>query len=170
MKYYSGIGARSSPLDICKLMANYAEYLVSIGYILRSGGASGADNAFETGCDAGNGRKEIYLPWPEYNGNKSTFYDIPPYAYQLAAEIHPVWNKLKFSVKNLHARNCQILLGKDLKTPSEFVVCWTPGGKICGGTATAINLALKNNIPVYNLAIKLDKEILDRDLENLKQT
>jgi len=46
-----------------------------------------------------------------------------------------------------------------LKTPSKFLVCWTPSGAIVGGSATAINLSIKCGIPVFNLAKEKD---LDR--------
>jgi hypothetical protein len=44
-----------------------------------------------------------------------------------------------------------IILGKNLDEPVKFVVCWTPGGKVVGGTGVAIQIAHKNNIPVINL-------------------
>jgi hypothetical protein len=44
-------------------------------------------------------------------------------------------------------------LGGDLKTPSSFLVCWTPNGEDVGGTRTAIVLARKNNIEILNLGI-----------------
>jgi tRNA A37 N6-isopentenylltransferase MiaA len=37
----------------------------------------------------------------------------------------------------------------------QKVICWTPGGKTVGGTATAIRLAERNQIEVINLAITL---------------
>ena len=57
-------------------------------------------------------------------------------------------------------RNVYQVLGKDLNTPSEFVICWTPDGAETanersiktGGTGFAIALADSLGIPVYNLA------------------
>jgi hypothetical protein len=159
-KYYTGIGSREAPQDALKQMEALAGRLARYGYVLRSGGAPGADSAFENGC--GSGSKEIYLPWAYFNNNPSHLYEITNEALSLAATIHPAWNNLSYPVQKLHARNCYQVLGKDLKTPSEFVVCWTVGGKVKGGTATAINLAKKFNIQVYNLALLQDRiDLLD---------
>lgn len=47
---------------------------------------------------------------------------------------------------------CQIL-GADLHTPVQMVICWTKGGKLVGGTAQALRIARANNIPIFNLAL-----------------
>lgn len=155
---YTGIGSRVTPSDYQCLMRDIARVLAERGYILRSGGADGADTAFEKGCDDKNGKKEIYLPWKGFNGNKSKLFEQLPYAFELASQIHPAWDYLKMPVKKLMARNCHICLGGLLETPSEFIICWTRGGKTLGGTALAINLAKNNNIPIFNLAIEEDKK------------
>jgi len=49
-------------------------------------------------------------------------------------------------------------MGYDLKTPSKFVLCWTPDGciskqtrnKNTGGTGQAIAYASENGIPIFN--------------------
>lgn len=56
---YTGIGSRETPPEIQEIMTNYARKLDKLGFILRSGGAMGADTAFEKGST----NKEIYLPW-----------------------------------------------------------------------------------------------------------
>jgi predicted Rossmann fold nucleotide-binding protein DprA/Smf involved in DNA uptake len=47
VKYYAGIGSRETPLPLKTTISYIANYLNSQGYILRSGGAPGADNMFE---------------------------------------------------------------------------------------------------------------------------
>lgn len=157
-KYYAGIGSRETPIEISELMFKAASGLSQINYILRSGGADGADLAFEKGCDYTKGKKEIYIPWKGFNNSDSSLYNISQEAFDLASEIHPAWSRLSFGAKKLHARNCYQILGGDLKTPCDFVICWTKDGEPVGGTRTAIILAQKNNISVYNLAIKEDFE------------
>ena len=49
-KYYAGVGSRSTPMHIQKLFEEIAATLAQNGYVLRSGGAEGADVAFERGC------------------------------------------------------------------------------------------------------------------------
>lgn len=149
--YYAGIGARKTPKNILELMSNIGEHYAKCGFILRSGGADGADKAFEIGCDRVNGKKEIYLPWKGFNGSTSEFILSSNEAYKIASEFHPSWDYLKSSVKGLHARNTHQILGSDLKTPSKFVVCWTEKGLDIGGTAQAIRLARGSGIKVFNI-------------------
>jgi len=49
MKFYSGIGSRTTPLEVQALCTRIAAQLEKAGYVLRSGGAEGADKAFAAG-------------------------------------------------------------------------------------------------------------------------
>ena len=155
-KFYTGIGSRKTPKDILEFMTKQAKLLQYHGYTLRSGGANGADTAFETGIN----NKDIYLPWQHFNNNLSTEYtELCKGAFDIAAVTHPYWSSLSGVVKKLMARNVYQVLGKDLNSPSEFVLCWTPDGcesskeynKHTGGTGLAISVACNYGIPVYNL-------------------
>lgn len=75
------------------------------------------------------------------------------------------WNRCNDWAKGMHSRNCHQIFGYDLKSPVDAVICWTPNGNIQGGTATAIKLALKANIPVFNLGRK-DQDVV---LEEIRQ-
>lgn len=145
---YTGIGSRETPPEILAKMTQIATYLASRDYYLRSGGAPGADSAFEDG--AGD-KKQIFLPWRGFNGNKSNLFEIHPDAFETASRIHPAWDRCSQAAKKLHARNVHQVLGCNLNDPSEFVVCWTKDGEAVGGTATAIKLALHIGISVFNL-------------------
>jgi hypothetical protein len=48
-KFYTGVGSRKTPPHILKVMRQLATKLNSDGWVLRSGGADGADTAFEQG-------------------------------------------------------------------------------------------------------------------------
>ena len=74
---YTGIGSRETPLEYIQLFIRIAEYLASVGYTLRSGGANGADLAFEIGCDNKQGKKEIYIPWYSFNNSDSMLFHTP---------------------------------------------------------------------------------------------
>lgn len=147
MKYYAGIGSRETPKDAYDWMVDTGYRLEDLGYTLRSGGADGADTAFEMIVN----RKEIFLPWEGFNNNPSPYYVIPPDAFIIAAKYHPYYMKLKDSVKALMARNVQQVLGPTLDNHSEFVLCWTKDGKASGGTGQAIRIAEAYNIPVFNI-------------------
>jgi len=154
MKKYAGVGSRETPPEILNKMTEIAERLASYDWLLRSGGADGADLAFEAGCDKVGGMKEIFLPWQGFNKSASTLYTPSQDALILASTIHPAWNKLSYGSKKLHARNCHQVLGEDLDKPVDLVVCWTPKGKETGGTATAIKLAKMYKIRIINLAVE----------------
>lgn len=157
MKLYAGIGARDTPVGVKNAMIMIASGLQSKGYILRSGGANGADSAFEFGADKD---KEIFLPWRGYNDNTSTLYNPTHDTKTIAAKFHPSWGRCSHGVRKLHGRNVHIVLGADLNTPVEFVVCWTKDGKDSGGTGMAIRVAKHYNIPVYNLHNVIDCGII----------
>ena len=154
-KYYTGIGARKTPEDILDLMTKVARYFHFEKYILRSGGADGADKAFELGAGE---NKEIFLPWKGFNDSTAPFVELTEEAYKIAEECHPSWNTCKDIVRKFHTRNVFQILGRDLKTPSDFVICWTRNGKFIGGTAQSIRIARKFEVPVFNLGIEEDKE------------
>lgn len=174
MKYWTGIGSRETPGLILAVMSDIARHLGSRGYILRSGAADGADSAFEDGADEvakdpdGEAvsshmtgeylghwwrHKEIYLPKRGFNNHASVHYDQCLAAVDMAKEIHPNWAACSDFSRRAHARNVHQVLGQLLNQPSEFVVCWTKGGKAVDGTRTAIKVAEQNGIEVINLAM-----------------
>lgn len=152
-RYYAGIGSRATPAYMCTRLYHIAKYLTLKGYTLRSGGADGADVAFEQGCDSLLGNKEIFLPWKQFNNNTSELHNPTAAALELAEKIHPAWHNCTQGARKLHARNTHQILGIDLKTPVSFVLCWTHDR---GGTKQATRLADKLNIPIINLYTDYD--------------
>ncbi|MGI4814750.1 MAG: hypothetical protein ACRYGG_15665, partial [Janthinobacterium lividum] len=125
---YAGIGARATPSFSINIMNKFGKFMGSNGHVLRSGAAYGADAAFEKGCDEAQGMKEIFIPWKGFNDSLSELFDVSIGASNLAKKFHPAWSKLSQGGQKLMARNCYQLLGYDLNTPSDFVVCWTKDG------------------------------------------
>lgn len=167
MNYYTGIGSRDISSDVFNAMVEIGKTLAYKGYILRSGGAGGSDTAFETGCDKGNGEKEIYLPWLNFNNNKSELTgDLTNYkeAKEIARKHHPAWEKLSFSIRMIMTRNTYQVLGQDLKTPSRFIICYTNGQ---GGTMQALRIAKTYNVKVFNLFE--DKKIVVNPVKFIKK-
>lgn len=146
-KFFAGIGSRETPESIKPTIERLVKRLNELGYTLRSGGADGADKFFEQYATS----KEIFLPWKNFNENKSNLYEQTPQAYEIAKKYHPAYERLSYGAKKMMARNCYQVLGKSLKSPVEFVICWTKDGKASGGTGQAIRIAEDSNIPVYNL-------------------
>ena len=143
--YYTGVGARKTPANILQLMTQIAIKLSSMGFTLRSGGAAGADLAFEQGATL----KQIF------HANMAT-----EQAMAIAAAFHPAWNKMGSYAQKLHGRNAFQVLGPSLCEPSTFLVCWTPDGckshatrtRATGGTGTAISIASHYRLSINNLA------------------
>lgn len=149
--YYTGIGSRNTPEKVLDLFTNIAKYLATKDFILRSGAADGADSAFEKGCDIVNGPKEIYLPWRGFNNSKSQLIVEDVDAFEIARKYHPYWTNLKAGAKKLQARNSHQVLGLDLHTPSEFIICYTENGKREGGTGQALRIAEDYHIPIFDV-------------------
>lgn len=186
-KAYTGVGSRSTPKDIQKVMYSLAFKLAQEGYILRSGGAEGADTAFEDGwweehqsldIYTVEQKAELYIPWLGFNNHDLSNFDgcniFPSQlknweeAKRIASKIHPAWDKLPQGAKILHARNCYQVLGKDLATPSKFLVCWAEvdSKKVPkGGTRTAWALAQEYEVPCLNLIFPEDLERINFYLE-----
>lgn len=158
-KTYAGIGSRQTPPDVLQIMTLCASKLESLGFILRSGGANGADAAFERGVQCFS-MKQIFLPWAKFNSNESQLFEPPLKAYKVAEKYHPKFKQLSRSAKSLMARNVQQIYGAQLIDPVDFVICYTPDGcehdssrtRFTGGTGLAISIASLNGIPVFNLA------------------
>ena len=137
------------------MMTAIARRLSSLDYVCRSGGADGADDAFEKGATY----KQIFLPWDKFNGRhvNGTSYIIPPYTEEYVFKYHPKPSKLSDAGKKLMSRNTYQILGLDLNTPVEFVLCWTKDGLASGGTGQAIRIAKDRGIPIFNLKTDIDK-------------
>lgn len=150
MKYFTGVGSRKTDEEGCELLISASKYLASQEYILRSGGAEGADVACEKGCDLVQGVKEIYIPWKGFNKSNSILVGSCNKAQDIASKLHPAWEKCSKWARVLHGRNCYQVLGKTLDKPSDLLICYTDGN---GGTRTALKLAEEYNIPIYNFTV-----------------
>lgn len=173
---YAGIGSQSTPEPICALMTRAGAILGRRGWLLRSGGAIGADRAFELGAEQVGGAREIYRPDRARTPVEIAAPRLPSYpqALELAAKHHPAWASLKPYIRALHARNGYQVLGPDLASPVRFVLCWTPqfsltaDGEIAsgsGGTGQALRIAVAHRIPIFHLGHPPHAERVHRMLE-----
>lgn len=179
---YTGIGSRETPEPVLELMRTIAKVLAGYGWTLRSGGAPGADLAFECGqriawhsWDYSKGPRPqmpmaIFLPWQHFNGNASCLYSPSNEAYDMAASYHPNWSACSNAAMSLHARNCHQVLGGNLTTPSNYVLCYTEGGRLKGGTAQALRIAMDYKIPIFNFGAAPDPMQILESFENHLRT
>ncbi len=146
---YAGIGSRQTPRIVLDTITKLARKLEEQGYILNSGGAAGADKAFERG---------VLMPSCKNIFRADSATDE---TRNIACEIHPAPHALSGYVLDLMARNTFQIFGAELDRPVDFVVCWTPDGcsshetrgRNTGGTGQAIEMASRKGIPVINMAI-----------------
>lgn len=134
--YYAGIGSRQPTPEIINKIEEVTKFLNGYSLCLRSGGAVGCDSEFERHSI----KSEIY------KANSATQESI-----YYASNFHPKWSACNDYVRKLHGRNSMIILGRDLKTPVKFVICYTFDGTDVGGTGLGIRIAQHNKIPVFNL-------------------
>lgn len=84
---------------------------------------------------------------------------------ELAQEVlgNAHWSRCNEWARGMHSRNCHQIFGIDLKNPVDAVICWTPYGNLVGGTATALKLAIKANIPIFNLG-RVDQDACKQEI------
>lgn len=191
MRFYSGVGSRETPESMLLLMELIAELLCSLGFRGRSGAAPGADSAFRRGVrrsdQYGDVGFEDYLPdhqmfnkeefgWVTPNQEERIFdarmFDAYEESCQLALSARGSWNGLGRGGILLHSRNPMQVLGGSLKLPSKFCIFYAkPKGKqglVEGGTNTAVQVARKHDVPVFNLYEEAVQQRMIRWLSTLR--
>ena len=95
-KFYAGIGSRETPEHIQSIMTEIATLLERRRYVLRSGGAEGADLAFENGISISH-NKEIYRPDYYFIDGSKKYYSKEDleFADKMVKEYHPSKGKMK---------------------------------------------------------------------------
>ena len=169
-----------------KLCYNVCMRLAQLGITFTSGlceiGMDGiAQKAYSKAVDLGLAKEsqfEVYVA-DQYNIRKSTLprrylatvrnKDLISETERIASEVHPAWDRCNEWARGMHSRNCHQILGYDLQSPVDAVICWTPDGRIQGGTATAIRIAMKYDIPVFNLGVSDKKSVLN-DIKNFLES
>ena len=178
---YAGVGSRRTPPEILDAMSDIAQTLGDAGTALSTGGADGADKAFETGALRTDAPITVHTPWPGYNGYRpgrdpKTDIDIVhpkstatiegrTYA-ELAREHHPYWNRCGRGARALFVRNVSILAGAldddGESLPVRAVIAWTPNGlpvgREAGGTGHTLRTAASLDIPCVNLSRRTPAE------------
>lgn len=169
----TGIGSRETPQSEMDLLTRIAVAAEKRGMRGRSGGAGGADLAFERGfTDPKN--IDVIVPWKGFLPKGMTQRDVDAFlgrprpasgpgapvmlpwakrqeAEEKASHYHPAWHKCSPGAKSLHTRNIPQVVGLELDRPADLVVAWTIDGKATGGTGQAIRMAQDIGVPVANL-------------------
>lgn len=154
-KAYAGTGNRETPPDVLTRMKSLAKLLDQFGYTLRVGGMDGPEEAFEAGVE----KAELHLPWRDFNNRQSKSYFNSDEIKTIAKMFHPTFDGLKPAIQAFLCKNVRMVLGKDLKSPARFIVCWSEDGaetssertNKTGSIGHVISLAAAMKIPVFNL-------------------
>ena len=169
-----------------KLCYNVCMRLAQLGVTFTSGlceiGMDGiAQKAYSKAVDLGLAKEsqfEVYVA-DQYNIRRSTLprrhlatvrnKDLISETERIASEVHPAWDRCNEWARGMHSRNCHQILGYDLQSPVDAVICWTPDGAVVGGTSTALKLSMKAGIPIFNLGVS-DKESVLNDIKNFLES
>ena len=165
----TGIGARSTPESICELFTEIGQEIKERGWYVRSGHAEGADVAFERGA-----KKNciVYLPWGGFN-KEQLILGVPRTSplrdevLEIVYKHEPYAKNLSNGVKLIKSRNVFQVLGEDLNTPSDIVICYTEEGVVEGGTGLAIKVAIDNRIPIINVGDPDTSSHLDEIIQEI---
>ena len=165
----TGIGSRKCPQSICELFTELGQEIKERGWYVRSGHAPGSDYAFELGA-----KKNciVYLPWDGFN-KEQPILGVPRInplrddVLEIVYKHEPYAKDLSNGVKLIKSRNIFQVLGEDLKSLSDLVICWTEEGVEEGGTALAIKIARANNIAVINVGDPNTSSHLDEIIQEI---
>lgn len=125
-------------------------FYMAPNWTLRSGGANGADKAFEAGARRGGGKMEIWNP-------RTSRVHIAEWAKEEIRKHcwEAPYDRMKDFTQQLLGRNMYQILGANGDQPVDMVILWTPQVDpclaSCGGTRYAARCARAHDIPIHNL-------------------
>lgn len=154
-KPYAATGNQDAPDHIKAKFAEIAKKLEGYGYTARVGGMEGLEEVVEKAVE----KKEVHLPWREFNGKNSPFTFNSDRAFAVAKQFHPTFDGMKKGIQAFLAKNARLILGNKMNSPALFLLCWTEDGvesirnktARTGFTGHPIAIASALGIPVFNL-------------------
>lgn len=166
--YFTLVGNRDAPVEAVQRGTHIALKLIEMGFKGRSGGADGMDSCLTRAVSIlRQPDNEIYIPKQPFKGLRHgdlgrTVIDASQLANYdearaIAEQLVPHWHNCDDFSRAAHTRNVYEVLGVDLATPSKFLVCYAKTnslGVVVGGTASAVQLALQLQIPVFNFYVE----------------
>ncbi|MDF9399078.1 hypothetical protein [Vibrio sp. 1180_3] len=132
-RYYSIFSNTTAPSEIRTVMYRVAASLADKGYVQRSGGNS-VEKPFISGATILSGseqKSKIMLPWDGFGDQRigsGNYVGNQKLAQQMAKRYLKGFNRLKPEQRLIVARQVYVLLGKELKQHSEFLLCYTDDG------------------------------------------
>jgi hypothetical protein len=176
------VGSRKAPVAHCELLRRFAYQVARRGGVVRTGDAIKADEYSYRGvrefiADAGLGYSDASRLARMFMGQDVSDNGYGGIKYEhmkghfdhcrsgprlemwrkarlMAADIHPVRDKLDQWSKCQHARNIFQVLGAHMDKPSDLCVFFAEpqsGRFVAGGTNTAVQCAIEHMVPRINL-------------------
>lgn len=113
------VGSRETPPDVLDWMADMGAMIVERGFVLVSGNAPGADQAWARGGNSIDpSRVELCLPWEGFEGHAvhprnvvRIIQSSDQRYYDDVKGTHPSFGRLSAAALKLHARNAMIVDG-----------------------------------------------------------
>jgi len=166
------VGSRALDPSALALLTAIGASLVTAGWIVHSGGAQGADQAFARGAAQALGATAhapgglvIHLPWASYeraaadaavrqSGGRALIdlQAFTPDERTTALQFHPAPDRLSPAGITLMTRNVRIVCPQGLTAdPVHLVIAYPSNRRGGGGTGQALRLAESFGIPIHDL-------------------
>lgn len=155
-KPYAVCGNPNPPSDILAAFDRIAKKLESHGYTLRTGCVQGIEQSVEGAVQ----KKELILPWRDFDGKQSKFTFSNERSKAIAKMFSPSFDTVKPAVQAFLTKNARLVLGHSCNSPALFIVVWTEdgaetqqerAGSRTGFASHPIAIANSLGIPVFNL-------------------
>ncbi len=157
---YAGVGSRNITHVEALQIDEAAKWLASHEYVLYSGNAEGADQAFQRGS---GGKCVIMLPWAGYNQDgypverslEAIVCGDTREAQESVAANHPAAGQLTSGSRALLGRNRHQVMGVGKWPPVDFLLCCADETMfgVKGGTGQTVRVARSIGIPVINIRV-----------------
>lgn len=144
------------PPEVVERAKQIAEILNNHEYTVRHDGLSPIAKTFEGIFST---RKELYLPWKNFNEQNSSFSYSTTQSMDIVKKFFPAFDKIKDSAKAFLSRGVRMILGQNLKSNTSLVIVWTEDGvedslhktAQTGFSGFPMGIAFSMYIPVINL-------------------
>lgn len=148
-------GNKDFPERLVPVLERMLEKLNKFGYTARCSGRDAIDAVVERNPI----KKEVHLPWKNFNEKNSPFTFTSDRARAVAKQFFPMYDGVKLGVQTFLATNVRVLMGKNVVSPALFAICWTEDGvesakektSRTGFSGHPIAVASSLGIPIFNL-------------------
>ena len=148
--YYT-IAGDYAPAGFNKLFYNISSYFAKKDMVLRTSGSKGIGSDAIKGCDDNQGQYDAFVPWDGYN-KIPICYELTKEAFDIAEAFNGKYSTMSQTNRKILAAMSYQVLGDDLISPSDFVICYSNRGKGKGGNVGhLIKIAKAYGVPIFDI-------------------